>query len=106
MWFLGEVARGRVTAPGVTTSKELMLAYTNAEWIGNQRPDIDPVKSVIANIKEQQHGYKTGAEITAERTGGDYNENLATINAEWEKIAAANKHMENIKNQNVEGNNE
>ncbi len=97
MWFLGEVARGRITAPGVTTSKELLLAYTNAEWIGNQRPDIDPLKSVNANIKEQQHGYKTGAEITAERTGGDYNENLATINAEWEKIAAANKHMEDIK---------
>jgi len=96
MWFLGEVARGRITAPGVTTSKELLLAYTNAEWIGNQRPDIDPLKSVNANIKEQQHGYKTGAEITAERTGGDYNENLATINAEWEKIAAANKHMEDI----------
>ena len=97
MWFIGEVARGRIEAPGVATSKELLLAYTNAEWIGNQRPDIDPLKSVNANILEQKHGYRTGAEITAERTGGDYNENLATINTEWEKIATANKHMQDIK---------
>lgn len=108
MWLLGEVARGRITAPGVTTSKELLLAYTNAEWIGNQRPDIDPLKSVNANIQEQKHGYRTGAEITAERTGGDYNENLDTINTEWRKVAEANSHMENIKstsqNQNAGGN--
>jgi len=100
MWFLGEVARGRIIAPGVMTSKELLLAYTNAQWIGNQRPDIDPLKSVNAHILEQKHGYKTGAEITAERTGGDYNENLEKIKSELERVAEANRPMEDITKEN------
>jgi lambda family phage portal protein len=96
MWFLGEVDRMRIPAPGIYDSKDLLLAYTNADWIGNQRPDIDPKKSVDANILEQKYGYKTGAEITAERTGGDYAQNLATIKGELEKVADANAPMEAI----------
>lgn len=97
MWFIGEVARGRIDAPGSNTSKEMFLAYTNAQWIGNQRPDIDPLKSVNAHILEQKYGYKTGAEITAERTGGDYNENLEKIKSELDRVAEANEPMEKIK---------
>ena len=93
MWFMGEVDRNRITAPGIYTSKDLFLAYTNAEWIGNQRPDIDPLKSVTAHVMEQKYGYKTGAEITAERTGGDYASNLETIAQELTKVADANKAM-------------
>jgi lambda family phage portal protein len=93
MWFMGEVYRGNIVAPGVASSKDLLLAYTNAIWIGNQRPDIDPLKSVTANVMEQKYGYKTGAEITAERTGGDYAANLETIKTELEKVAEANGPM-------------
>jgi lambda family phage portal protein len=102
MWFIGEVARGRIDAPGSNTSKEMFLAYTNAQWIGNQRPDIDPLKSVNAHILEQKYGYKTGAEITAERTGGDYNENLEKIKSELDRVAEANAPMEAILRENPE----
>ncbi len=97
MWFIGEAYRGNISAPGIA-SKDVLLAYTNATWIGNQRPDIDPLKSVTAHVMEQKYGYKTGDEITAERTGGDYAANLETIKGELEKIAAANAPMEAISN--------
>jgi len=93
MWFAGEVYRGNIIAPGAMDSRDIMLAYTNAEWIGNQRPDIDPLKSVTAHVMEQKYGYKTGAEITAERTGGDYASNLEAIATELAKVAEANKGM-------------
>lgn len=93
MWFTGEVYRGNIRAPGVMDSRDALLAYTNAEWIGNQRPDIDPLKSVTAHVMEQKYGYKTGAEITAERTGGDYAANLDVISGELAKVAEANKGM-------------
>ena len=93
MWFIGEVYRGNIKAPGALDNRDTMLAYTNADWIGNQRPDIDPLKSVTAHVMEQKYGYKTGAEITSERTGGDYAANLETIKTELEKVADANSPM-------------
>lgn len=93
MWFQGEIYRGNISAPGALQSKDLFLAYTNATWIGNQRPDIDPLKSVTAHVMEQKYGYKTGDEITAERNGGDYAANLETIERELSKVAEANKGM-------------
>lgn len=98
MWFTGEVYRGNIRAPGAMDSRDILLAYTNAEWIGNQRPDIDPLKSVTAHVMEQKYGYKTGAEITAERTGGDYAANLETIEGELAKVAGANAPMAAIEN--------
>ena len=93
MWFIGEVYRGNITAPGATNDRDTFLAYTNATWIGNQRPDIDPLKSVTAHVMEQKYGYKTGDEITAERTGGDYTENLIRVKQELAGVAEANAPM-------------
>lgn len=93
MWLWGEYDRGRVQAPGFGDDELLRDAYANAQWIGNQRPDIDPMKSVSANVLEQKYGYKTGHQITAERGGGDYQENLETVTEELELVAGANAPM-------------
>lgn len=98
MWFIGEVYRGNVIAPGALSSRDLLLAYTNATWIGNQRPDIDPLKSVTAHVMEQKYAYTTGDAITAERNGGDYAANLETIKGELAKVAEANAPMAAIDN--------
>jgi capsid protein len=87
MW--GEVDRTRIEAPGFDYDEFLRQAYCNAEHIGNQRPDIDPLKSVSANILEQKYAYSTGHKITSERGGGDYQENLTIIKKEFEKLAEA-----------------
>lgn len=98
MWFQGEVLRGNISAPGAMADKDTILAYTNADWIGNQRPDIDPLKSVTAHVMEQKYGYKTGDEITAERTGGDYAANLVAVKRELSAVAEANAPMGAIEN--------
>ena len=88
-WFAGEIDRRRIDAPGYFESDELRLAYTNAIWLGNRQPDIDPVKSVTAAIMEQDRGYRTGDEITSERSGGDYSENVKTIAQEFASLKAS-----------------
>jgi lambda family phage portal protein len=87
MWFAGELSRGRIEAPGYYDSEEMRLAYTNAMWVGNRLPNMDPESLVKANILEHEHGYKTGEMITAETNGGDYYENLRTIKEEFDRLS-------------------
>jgi len=87
MWLWGEVQNESISAPGFFDSEEIQDAWSNAKWIGNQRPDIDPLRSVKAHISEHNRGYKTGKQITVERGGGDYDENLDRVKDELEKIA-------------------
>jgi lambda family phage portal protein len=94
MWFLGEVFRRKIDAPGAESSKDLLLAYTNAIWIGNRLPNMDPKNLVEANILEHEHGYKTGSMITAETNGSDYDANLEAIESEFARIAAAQAPMD------------
>ncbi|PKL40766.1 MAG: hypothetical protein CVV44_03930 [Spirochaetae bacterium HGW-Spirochaetae-1] len=88
MWLWGEIDREKITAPGWEYEEE-RNAWANASWIGNQRPDIDPLRSVKAHVEEQLHAYKTGQQIAAERGGGDYDENLRRTALELKELAAA-----------------
>ena len=97
MWMWGEVDRGRIEAPGFNYDQFLREAYSNAVWTGNQRPDIDPVKSVTAHILEQKQAYKTGHQITAERGGGDYEENLQVVQGEFDSLSEIHKVEEGSK---------
>ncbi len=87
MWLWGEIQQGKIQSPGFFEDEEIQYAWSNAKWIGNQRPDIDPLRSVKAHISEQNRGFKTGKQITAERGGGDYDENLVRVAGELEKVA-------------------
>ena len=86
MWMWGEVAAGRIIAAGFLVSENARDAWTASKWIGPQRPDIDPLRSVKAHEIEQDRGFKTGKQITAERGGGDYDENLIRVKIEKEKL--------------------
>lgn len=87
MWLWGEILQNKIEAPGFLTSQENREAWSGAKWIGNQRPDIDPLKSVKAHILEHNRGYKTGMQITKERDGGDHNDNLDKTKEELQRIA-------------------
>ncbi len=87
MWMWGEILNGKIQAPGFESDEDIRDAWCNAKWIGNQRPDIDPLKSVQAHMMEQNRGYRTGKQIAAERGGGDYDENLTTCKIELEQVA-------------------
>ncbi len=97
MWLYGEIDRAKIDAPGFYDDEETRNFWAGARWIGNPLPNIDPLKLVNAHEKEQKLGYKTGHQITAERGGGDYQENLAIIKDELAQIAAANEPLERIK---------
>jgi lambda family phage portal protein len=96
MWFLGEVDRTRIDAPLIYQGKDYLLAYTSALWIGNRLPNMDPKNLVEANILEHEKGYKTGDMITSETNGSDYNDNLRTIEGEFERLSKV-KTPSNIK---------
>jgi lambda family phage portal protein len=87
MWLWGEIINGKVRAAGFLTDEDIMDAWCNVKWIGNQRPDIDPLRSVQAHILEQDRGFRSGRQITPERGGGDYDENLSTVNGELARVA-------------------
>lgn len=87
MWIWGEIQNEKIMAPGFFDDEEIQDAWVNAKWVGNQRPDIDPLRSVKANVTEQEQAYKTGKQITTERGGGDYDENLERVKDELNKVA-------------------
>lgn len=47
MWLCGEIAAGRIIAPGWSDPR-MRAAWMNHAWIGSNAPDIDPVKSATA----------------------------------------------------------
>lgn len=91
MWLWGEILSTKVPAPGFLNDIETREAWSYAKWIGNQRPDIDPLKSVKAHVIEQSRGFKTGKQIAGERDGGDYNNNLIRTKEELKRIAENQK---------------
>jgi len=87
MWLWGEIQQGSIIAPSFFQSEEIQYAWSGAKWIGNQRPDIDPLRSVKANVTEHNRGFKTAKQITAERGGGDWDENQPRVKIELAKVA-------------------
>lgn len=75
MWMLGEVDNDKLKLPGFE-DEETRDAWCNAYWNGPSRPDIDPMRSAKAHEIEDKNCYKSSAMITAERGGGDFDDNI------------------------------
>lgn len=71
-WLMEAVSSGRITAPGFLRDAAVRAAYSGAEWIGPAQGQIDPKKENDADAIAEDRGWKTSAEITAEKTGGDW----------------------------------
>lgn len=79
MWLSGEIAAGRVIAPGWSDPR-MKAAWLHKNWIGQGAPDIDPVKTANAN--------KINLEINAtnlDRVARDLNGSSAAANIEKNK---------------------
>ena len=90
MWMYGEVDNGNIIAPG-WSDETIQDAWCNAKWTGPQRPDIDPKKSADAAEIEVKNGWKTDSMTTAERGGGDWEENMQRKGTENKLKAKANE---------------
>jgi lambda family phage portal protein len=72
-WVIEEaVLTGRLDAPGFFDDPAIREAWLGVEWIGAQRPSLDPLKDARADEVDLATGAKTLAQITTERTGGDW----------------------------------
>ncbi|MCK5603251.1 hypothetical protein KAR91_15315, partial [Candidatus Pacearchaeota archaeon] len=90
MWLWGEVDRDIFDMPG-WENEEIRDAWSNANFSGPQRPDIDPLQSFKAAEGEVKEGFKTNQQTTSERGGGDFDENIERLIAENKKKAEANE---------------
>ena len=75
-WLEEAVSIGRVKAMGYFSDPMIMKAYQGGKWVGPAKGHIDPLKSIRADKEHLIIGTKTGAEITQEYTGGDYDSNI------------------------------
>jgi capsid protein len=76
MWLAGEIAAGRVSAPGWSDPR-LRAAWLHKNWMGSSPPDIDPVKTAKAN----QLNIEIGA-TNLDRVARDLNGSSAAANLE------------------------
>jgi len=76
------VARGRLEAPGFFEDPMLRQAWLGTKWTGPPAGQIDPEAEVNAAKKRMALGVSTGAEVTAELTGGDIETNIKQLGKE------------------------
>lgn len=81
-WLAGEIAAGRISAPGWSDPR-LRAAWLECNWIGPSMPEIDPVKAAeAAKLRIEM------CSTTLERTAREYNgtsakDNMLQLEAEY-----------------------
>ena len=76
------LAEGLLDLPGFYGDPLAREAWLGSEWIGPSRPPLDPYKEWAAEEKAIAITAKTHAEVTAERTGGDWDRKIRRLGAE------------------------
>lgn len=85
-WLVEAVATGRIDAPGFFEDPLIRNAWCNAEWFGPAMSILDPTKDVTGSHLRVLYGLSTREREAAEMTGSDYEDNLAQIAYEREKM--------------------
>ena len=89
IWLAEAVALGRIKAPGFFDDPLLRAAWSGARWIGPVQGSLDPLKEAKADILLINRGIKTHEQVTRERGGGDWEENMEELTREMEQLRAA-----------------
>ena len=85
-WLTEAVATGRIEAPFFFDDPLIRNAWCNAEWFGPAMSILDPTKDVTGSHLRVIYGLSTREREAAEMTGSDYEDNLAQIAYEKEKM--------------------
>lgn len=81
--FIAEqVARGDYAMPGFFSDPAIRRAWTGVDWRGDGKISLNVAQEANGYKIRQDNGWQTGAEITAEITGGNYRENIRRRGAE------------------------
>ncbi len=89
LWLAEAVARQRVRASGYFDDPMLRQAWAAARWIGPVQGSLDPLKEAKADLLLINCGIKTHEQVTRERGGGDWEENVEQLKQENELLQAA-----------------
>jgi capsid protein len=95
-WLAGEIASGRVAAPGWSDAR-LRAAWLKNQWIGAPMPNIDPTKTAAADQVYAEMGAQTLDRIALNFNGSSGKANRAKLAREyaslplppWSKAAVA-----------------
>jgi capsid protein len=82
MWMSGEIAAGRITAPGFSDPR-LRKAWLKSTWRGIPVPAIDPDKIAKANMKNIEMGTDSAESISQRTSGKSAIDNITSNNATY-----------------------
>jgi len=85
MWLAGEIAAGRISAPGWSDPR-LRQAWLKNSWIGSPPPDIDPSKVSKARLDNLQAGVTTIDRESRNHNGSSAEANKAKLKREVEGL--------------------
>lgn len=75
--FVAEkVARGDYAMPGFFADLQVRAAWLGRDWRGDGKISLNPAQEANGYKIQQDNGWKTGEQITAELTGASYAENI------------------------------
>lgn len=82
MWMAGEIAAGRIQAPG-WSDPILRAAWLHCSWRGAPIPDIDPSKTAKARRENLSLGLTTGEREARDLNGSDAESNRTQLEHEY-----------------------
>ena len=88
-WLAEAVAIGRIKAPGFWDDPLVRAAWCGANWLGPTQGSLDPLKEAKADLLLASRGIKTYEQVTRERSGGSWFENVEQLKRENELLVDA-----------------
>jgi lambda family phage portal protein len=88
-WLFEQVAKGRYRMPGFLTNRTMRERWWNVRFRGDGKISLDPAREAKALEVHEAHAWSTGAEITAELNGGDYDANVERRAGEHRRFVEA-----------------
>ena len=88
MWMAGEIAAGRIEAPGWSDPR-LRAAWLSNRWIGSPMPNIDPKRTAEADRAYIEMGVDTLGSLARNHNGSDAARNRASLVREFAELPTA-----------------
>jgi capsid protein len=82
--------------PGFLTDENKRAAWSRVRFRGDGKLSMDPAREAKALEIHEAHGWSTGAQITAELNGGDYDANVTARIAEHQRFVAGGLPIPNV----------
>ena len=90
-WFAAEVAAQRIEAPGFGADPALRAAWLNADWVGPNKPSIDPKSEADAADLRVAAGSSTHEREAKLYNRSEFAENVQRLKVEEKELAEAMK---------------